>query len=90
VYVHTLCTIVAQLTEHQFNHILVYHSVTVCFRKLLLFADSQFPVSLCVGSDRFFKFFWFLFFFLLGLGGFYKVTYSKTSLYRTRLTQSSG
>jgi len=80
---------IAQLTEHQFSHIFVNQSFTVCFHKqLLLFANlhTAFPfsvpsVAVCwhsnIDNDSFCKFFWFIFFFILGLGGFF---YRSTKL----------
>jgi len=69
---------VSELTEHEFNQIFVNHSVTVCFHKQLLFANSYsvpLPSSQChcvlafkYWQDSFFKFFWFLFFFIVSLG----------------------
>jgi len=62
-----MLTSVVQLTQHQFSHIFVNHSFTVCLHKqLLLFANSysvHFPVpsvTVCwhsnIGKDSFFKF----------------------------------
>ena len=83
------------------HHIFVSHLVTVCFHKQLLSLPTHtafpFPVpsvTACwhsdTSKDSFFEFSWFLFFFILSVGGFLHIYKLNTQLSSHSKTHAVG